>query len=143
MSSSYSEGHRYAIDIFKNVLRVLLPRSTKGLRSKKNSITSIGEEGNEIDLVNSFAPLDIKDLASDIEDDLQPTIIQKKPKSYERVYELEDDMALADYYMEIFFFFRDLHKVRLHIKKIWQDYRDGKVDLAVSTSPVCCQYNVS
>jgi len=85
-----------------------------------------------VKLTNKFKGLEVQDLLSDSED-TSPETSGEKPKKSKPKFELED--LVADWFMEIFFFFDDMHKMRLYLKKLWEDYRDGKVDVAVS-SPI-------
>jgi hypothetical protein len=126
-----NESHRHVISIFKTVLEVLLPKMESKSTDRKVSVVVDGSGKKlPIELANSFAGLDIEDPPSEFEDEVfeKPTV--KKTKSYERTYTIEDQMA--DYIMEIFFFFHDLNNVRKYLKQIWQDYEDGRLDLTVS-----------
>jgi hypothetical protein len=109
----------------------LLPKIEPKSTGRKVSVVVDGSGKKlPIELANSFAGLDIEDPPSEFEDEVfeKPTV--KKTKSYERTYTMEDQMA--DYVMEVFFFFHDLNNVRKYLKQIWQDYEDGRLDLTVS-----------
>jgi len=136
-------SHEYAIEIFKRVLDILTPSADGGEANGKKTPIIVDESGHKvpIDFTNSFEGLKIEDPASDLEDyaaNVQSinAKTKKKQKSGVRSYEMED--PLADYMMEIFFFFSDLNEVRSYLQQLWRDYQDGKVDLSVRLSSLFC-----
>lgn len=89
--------------MFKKVLGILLLIATEDRKLAEKMLDIADHKGGKN---NYFDALDVEDLVSDDEDAV-PQAVKKKSKSYERVYELDDPSA--DYFMEIFFFFRDMH----------------------------------
>lgn len=81
-----------------------------------------------LEFKNRFKGLEVQNLLSDSDSEdthMERETFEKKKKPK---FELEDE--LAGFYMELFFFFNDMHKLRLYLRRLWEDYRDGKVDVA-------------
>ncbi|KAG4435219.1 hypothetical protein IFR05_009295 [Cadophora sp. M221] len=139
-----NETHRFALDIFKKVLEILLPQSAMQHQGQSRTETNLGEKNGRhvsLDLANGFEGLDVEDLPSGLEYISDVPIVKKLPvKRPERKYGIEE--AAADYAMGVFFFFQDLNKVRDYLKSLWQDYRDGKVDLVSASVTTNCAFEL-
>jgi hypothetical protein len=95
--------------------------------------TNFDDEDDELDLVNSFAALDVEDIPeAQANSWLPPNVFHKKSKPKDKVeYELES--KAYDLLFNIFCFYTDLNAMRTYLRKLWSQYCKGKIDLVVSS----------
>ncbi|KAK5692860.1 hypothetical protein LTR97_010336 [Elasticomyces elasticus] len=135
LQNEYSnEGHEHFVDILKRALDLL--------RGSEFSPPAAGDSSGPEDplanmLNNRFGALNLDDGAEidlEVEDVMQPpsTAPVKSTRSEPTaVYELESE--IWDVAFAIYCFFEDVHQLQAHLVGIWEQQRNGEVDLLSAT----------
>ncbi|KAK5731784.1 hypothetical protein LTR17_011135 [Elasticomyces elasticus] len=135
LQNEYSnEGHEHFVDI--------LERALKLLRGSASSTPAAWDSSRHADplanmLNNRFGALDLgneADIDLEVEDVMQPpsTAPVKSTRSEPTaVYELESE--IWDVAFAIYCFFEDVHQLQAHLVGVWEQQRNGEVDLLSAT----------
>ncbi|KAI9737302.1 MAG: hypothetical protein M1818_005835 [Claussenomyces sp. TS43310] len=139
-----NQRHAHFVGVLEKVYHLL--QAAIGVPKDKSSILDQDEKeekpSNETmarDLSNLFAVLEVEECA-DIDQDPAPntsTQAAAPPQRPPVTYELEDDADEEEIWIQIYAFFNDFIDVRNHVRKSWQDYASGLLDLpsvAVTTN---------
>lgn len=129
-------SHAYVITVFEVILGILSP---KAMEDTANGSMQATVEDEEITLSNAFDALEVEKAWSDTESSVpetpstsstgtsaQPGINRRRT---EPAYQFTiDDLAFPSYC-----FFANLDELRIYMRELWGDYRDGEVDLMLSS----------
>ena len=137
-----TQGHAHftavleqALDILKSCYDNESPRSDHLPIDQKRAQTF------DDDLTNRFGMLQVEDKDDDVDITAPEITVErkdtsKKPQakapSEREVWELAEEFSIEISFI-VFCFFEDLHRIQNFLKKTWQEYKHGRVDLMTCT----------
>ena len=145
-----TEGHAHFTAVLEQALTILKPcYNNESLSSDDQPIAKKAHllqpqkraQTFDDDLTNRFRMLQVEDNDNDVditapEITVEPKGISKKPQakgpSEQEVWELVEEFGIEIGFI-IFCFFEDLHRIQDFLKKTWQEYKHGRLDLMTCT----------
>lgn len=128
------QGHRHFIRVLQDALHSLKPHESgtdDGVNRKDDA--RVGLDLNKLN--NQFEALHVEDIDDEEYPITATDISEPKPQAVTQreVYELDDHDADFENTFSLFCFFEDLHAIQTEIRKVWQRFADGHVDLKTAT----------
>ena len=137
-----TQGHAHFTAVLEQALDLLKPCYNKeSLSSDYKPISQKRAQTFDDDLTNRFRMLQVEDKDNDMditapEITVQPKGTSKKTQSKalseREVWELAEEFHIEIGFI-IFCFFEDLHRIQDLLKKTWQEYKLGRLDLVTCT----------